>query len=371
MAASIPAPTRVRSIVALAGAVVMTASLAACSTAGDAGGDSTDTSTGSAISAERCAENEAAGTVTYLTGYQYQASASILEVIAAEELGYFDDLCIDLDIQPGTGDTGQNTQLLASEQVQFTAVSQQNLLQAQDSGIDILGISSYSNVGLEILMTGTDVTDLTQLDGTILGQKGDLPPAVGAMLDNAGVDVASIQQVVVGYDPSVLTRGQVDSLTGFISNEPNLLEAMGEEVTVWRPYDLDVPSSLGALAVNPAFADEHPTVVEDFLRASFHAFDYCEKNGEECVGYAAALSGEGYDAEHNLKIWQTEAEIVRESQIGDLGAIDTANVEAIAAMLDEYSLLETPLSGDDALAYFEPAFVSSVYSDGELIWPAP
>ncbi|NYD65546.1 ABC transporter substrate-binding protein [Agromyces atrinae] len=361
---------RLRTALALVGVAALTATLAACST-DEADSAAPGSTAGSAISAERCAENEAAGTVTYLTGYQYQASASILEVIAAKELGYFDALCIDLDIQPGTGDTGQNTQLLASEQVQFTAVSQQNIIQAQDSGIDILGISSYSNVGLEVLITGPEITDLTQLEGTILGQKGELPPTVGAMLDNAGVDVGSIQQVVVGYDPSVLTRGQVTSLTGFISNEPNLLEAMGEDVTVWRPYDEDVPSSLGALAVNPGFASEHPTVVEDFLRASFHAFEYCEENGEECVGYASALSGEGYDAEHNLKIWETEAGIVRESQTGDLGAIDTANVEAIAAMLDEYSLLETPVSADDALAYFEPAFVTAVYADGTLVWPAP
>ncbi len=34
--------------------------------------------------------------------------------IAADELGYFDALCLDVDIQPGTGDTSQNAQLLAS-----------------------------------------------------------------------------------------------------------------------------------------------------------------------------------------------------------------------------------------------------------------
>lgn len=351
-------------------AVAAAVSLVACSGTADAESEAHD-DIGSAISADRCALNEAAGPVTFLTGYQYQASASILEILAADQLGYFDDLCMDVEIQPGTGDTGQNTQLVASDQVQFTSVSQQNLLQAQDTGIDIVGISSYSNIGLEVLMTGPDITDLTQLDDTILGHKGNLPPAVEAMLDNAGVDVSSVQQVVVGYDPSVLTRGQVASLTGFISNEPNLLEAMGEEVTVWRPYDLDVPSSLGALAVNPAFAEEHPTAVEDFLRASFHAFEYCEENSEECVGYAEEISGEGYDVEHNLKIWQTEVDIIRDGQVGDLGAIDTANVEAIAEMLDGYSLLESPLTGEEALTHFRPEFVEAIHDDGMLVWPAP
>lgn len=364
-------PTALRAPVA-AIAIAAAAALSACSAQAPADAPAAAEPGGeAAISDDRCALNREAGTVTYLTGYQYQASASILEILAAEELGYFDALCIDLEIQPGTGDTGQNTQLVASDQVQFTSVSQQNLLQAQDTGIDIRGISSYSNVGLEVLMTGTDITDLTQLDGTILGHKGDLPPAVHAMLDNAGVDVGSLQQVVVGYDPSVLPRGQVQSLTGFISNEPNLLEAAGEEVTVWRPYDLDVPSSLGALTVNPAFAQDHPTVVEDFLRASFHAFEHCEDNGEECVGYAADLSGEGYDAAHNLKIWETEVGIIRDTQTGDLGAIDLDNVAAIATMLDDYALLDTPLTPAEAQAFFLPDVVPAIYDAGELVWPAP
>ena len=264
-------------------------------------------------------------------------------------------------------------QLVASDQVQFTAVAQQNLIQAQDSGIDLVGISSYSNVGLEVLMTGPDVTDLTELDGTILGHKGELPSAVQAMLDNAGVDVASIQQVTVGYDPSVLPRGQVDSLTGFISNEPNLLEAAGEEVVVWRPYDFDVPGSLGALAANNAFAGDHPTVVEDFLRASFHAFEYCEEHAEECVGYAAELSGEGYDAAHNEKIWQTEVGIIRDSQAegANLGAIDPAECRGDRRDARHVLVLEHELTPEDALAYFDTGYVDAISADGAVVWPAP
>jgi NitT/TauT family transport system substrate-binding protein len=360
-----------RTLAALGAGAVLIA-LAGCTTAADAP-EAQEPAEPTQISAERCAENEAAGTVTYLTGYQYQASASILEIVAAAELGYFDALCLDVEIQPGTGDTGQNTQLVASDQVQLTSVSQQNLLQAYDTGIELLGISSYSDVGLEVLLTMPDVDDLAELDGTILGHKGGLPPAVEAMLDEAGADVDSMQQVVVGYDPSILPRGQVDSLTGFISNEPNLLEAAGEEVTVWRPYDYGVPSSLGALAANPAFAEEHPTAVEDFLRAAFHAFEYCEDAAEECVGYAAELSGEGYDLDHNVSIWNTEAAIIRESQPdgSNLGAIDEENVIAIVEMLDEFSLLEKGISEEEALALFEPSYADAVFSDGGLIWPAP
>jgi ABC-type nitrate/sulfonate/bicarbonate transport system substrate-binding protein len=324
-----------------------------------------------AISDERCEENRAAGTITFLTGYFYQASAYILNTVAAEDLGYFDSLCLDVEVRPGTGDTGENAQLLASGQVTFTGVSEQNLIQARDNGIDILGISTLSNVGLEVLMTNTDVTDLAQLDGTILGQKGDMPPAVEAMLTSAGADVASIQQVVVGYDPTILPRGQVDSLTGFISNEPNLLKAQDFDVTVWRPFDFGVPSSLGTIAANPAFAAEHPTAVEDFMRASLHAIEYCDDNTEECVDFAAVRSGEGYDSVHNVRIWHTESELIAENQPADrpLGLVDDANVEAISKFLvDTAQVAEEPA---DVASYFDNRFVENIYDGTTLIWPAP
>jgi NitT/TauT family transport system substrate-binding protein len=353
-------------LAAVAAAVVTLAGCSTPTTSGGEGGGAT------AISADRCDENRTAGTITFLTGYYYQASASILETIAAEELGYFDDLCLDVEIQPGTGETGQNTQLLASGQVTFTGVAQQEVISAQQNGIDILGVSAYSNVGLEVLMTRPDVTDLQDLDGTILGHKGSMPVTVQAMLAEAGADLDTIEQVVVGYDPSILTRGQVDSLTGFISNEPNLLAAAGEDVTVWRPYDYDVPGSLGALAVNPAFADEHPTAVEDFLRATFHAYEYCLEEDEECVEYAAALSGAEYDVDHNLTVWETETGVIADSTAGRaLGTLDLTNIDAIVDLLTEYDLLSAPLTAEDAHAFFDSSFGEAVYDGEELIWPAP
>lgn len=349
-------------------ATVALVALSACSAAMEPA-----KSAGSAVSAERCAKNKAAGKVTYLTGYQYQASASILEVIAAEKLGYFNDLCIDIEIQPGTGDTSSNAKLVAADKVQFTAVSQQDLLLAADNGIDMVGISSYSNAGLEVLMTMPEVTDLKQLDGTILGQKGALPASITAMLDKAGADVNSMNQVTVGYDPSVLPRGQVHSLTGFISNEPNLLAASGDKIKVWRPFDYNVPGSLGAMAVNPGFAADNPTVVEDFLRASLHAFDYCTNNAAECVGFAAELGGVGYDAGHNASIWTTEVDMIHETKADDmnLGVIDTDNVEELNQMLAHYGLVKSPLSKEAAAARFNGTYVASLYQDGKLIWPAP
>ena len=152
----------------------------------------------------------------------------------------------------------------------------------------------------------------------------------------AGVTWSSLRIVREGYDPTVLPRraGGLAALTGFVSNEPNQLKAAGYKVTVWQPVKYGIPSSLGAMAVNPAFAQAHPTAVEDVLRAAIHAYDYCSATpaaAAQCVGYTAALSGPAYDTTLNEAIWTTETQVVRANPTPGqpLGGIDRANIGKI------------------------------------------
>src|SRR5690606_36392700 len=48
----------------------------------------------------RCAANREAGTITFLTGFDYAATASAIEMLVADEQGYFEDLCLDVEIKP-------------------------------------------------------------------------------------------------------------------------------------------------------------------------------------------------------------------------------------------------------------------------------
>jgi ABC-type nitrate/sulfonate/bicarbonate transport system substrate-binding protein len=326
---------------------------------------------GGAISAERCAENEAAGTIDYVTGFGFQASASILDVVAAEGLGYFEDLCLDVDIQAGTGNTAANAQLVAAGTATMTDLgSDSDLLRALANGVEVTAVATLGHVPIETLMTGTDITDLTQLDGTTLGHKGQLPATLQAMLLDAGVDLDSVTQVQVGYDPSVLPRGQVQSLTGYKSNEPDLLRAAGDEVTLWNPEDYGIPGTFGTTVVNDDFASDHPTAVEDMLRAASHAFDYCIDAAAECVQFAADKSEAGYDVDHNIEVWNTEQALVTSTtpEGAPLGVIDTGILAQEVAFLTESDQIPADLDYADA---FDPSYLEAIYDGTELIWPAP
>ena len=361
-----------RTLVAAVAALLV---LAGCgssdSDGGEAAGDGGRSTQGAAISADRCTENQDAGKITYLTGYYWQASVSILEVIAADALGYFDDLCLDVELQPGQGDVSQNTKLLASGQVQIVGLSEQDTMTANANGLSVLGISSYSDAGLDILMTRPDITDLSQLEGKTLGEKGWVPVGVLAMLGEAGLSADDVRQVKVGYDPTVLTRGQVDALTGFISNEPNQLRDAGEEVTVWEPKDFGVAGSIGSYAANPAFAADHPTAVEDFLRAVFKAYAYCSEAAEECLGYQAKRAGADSDPAHEKSVWTTETQVVADNPLPvKWGSVDLDNVRSLAGVISQYG--GVAVSPDDAVSWFSNDYADKVVDDsGAVIWPAP
>lgn len=353
-------------------------SLAACGSSSsplsggdDAGSGASSPAAGaSVIPQSRCDENKAAGTLTYLTGYHYQASASILEVLAAEKLGYYGDVCLDVKIQPGNGDTAQAAKLLAAGKVQVAGVAEQDLIQTRLTGADITGVSSYSDTGLDVLMTDPSVTDLKQLDGKTIGYKGYMPPTIQAMLDKTGADFASMKKVVVGYDPTVLPRGQVQGLTGFASNEPLLLKAAGHPVKVWQPADYGIPSSLGSFAINPAYGKAHPTAVQDFLRATFEAFQFCGQPShvDQCIAIEHAYAGPTDDATHEKAVWQTEYAMATQSPTPTgFGTVDEQNVGKLATLLSTYG--GQKVSAQQAESYFDNSYVDAVVHDGKVDWP--
>jgi putative hydroxymethylpyrimidine transport system substrate-binding protein len=362
---------------------VLALGVAACGSGGSAtpagsAGAGGATSAGT-ISAARCAENKAAGKITYISGYYFQSSASILEYVAASKLGYFGDECLNVALVPGSGDTAQESKLLASGQADVGALAEQDLIQARANGIAVTGVSSYSNAGLDVLMTNPDITKLTQLDGKLVGDKGYFPAAVEAMLIKAGVSFSSLHVVKEGYDPTVLPRhaGGLEALTGFVSNEPNQLKAAGYKVTVWQPVKYGIPSSLGAMAVNPAFASAHPTAVQDILRAALHAYAYCTASAahvSQCVGYDAAASGGAtYDTKLNTAIWNTETSVAAANPTpGEpFGGIDLANVGAITDLLHQFKIVPASVALATAESWFSDAYIKAIYHGDTLIWPAP
>jgi putative hydroxymethylpyrimidine transport system substrate-binding protein len=324
------------------------------------------------ISAARCAQNRAAGTITYLSGFEWSGTVGTIDVSAAAANGWFGDMCLSVQLEAGTGDPGVATRTVASGRTTIAEVGgASDVLTAVAGGVPVIAVATYGNVNAITLITMSSVTSLTQLEGKTLGYKGAMPPQITAMLEKAGVDVAKVKEVGVGYDPTILPRGQVQALTGYKSNEVPTLQGDGYRIRTWDPDAYGIKGTFNTLVANPSFAAAHPTAVEDFLRATFHAYDWCHTNLTACLADESARSPAGqFDTATERTRFTIESGLVDAHLLPGrgVGAESVAQFEPEEQLLRHYGLISSSPNLSRVVA---PQYVAAVESGPAVIWPAP
>jgi hypothetical protein len=143
---------------------------------------------GEPFPAARCAANEAAGTITFLTGFDYAAASSIVEVITAEDLGYYDELCLDVEIVSSFSTA--NYPLVAGGEGQFASGGSFSevvaFAAANEADLVTVTVAGTTPIDTLIVKPGT-ATELADLAGSTIGVKGKLPASIEVMLLGAGL----------------------------------------------------------------------------------------------------------------------------------------------------------------------------------------
>src|SRR5678815_3790620 len=92
------------------------------------------------ITAERCDANKKAGKITYLSGFDFAASASIVDVVIAKDKGYYDKMCLDVDLKSSFSTA--NYPLVASNTAQFSSGGNYTcLLQQSKDGAQLVTLA--------------------------------------------------------------------------------------------------------------------------------------------------------------------------------------------------------------------------------------
>lgn len=358
-----------RALAAAAGAIVMVTSLTGCGAAGHASGDVT-TSAKVLIDHASCERNRAAGTINYISGYGYSASAGQMDVFLAKELGYFDALCLDVKIN-ASGANGQ--QLVASGQAQATALgSASDVMLAAANSRNLTAVATYGNVSPFSIFANKKIKSLKDLEGGTLGYFINLTPVASAMLHAAGVDISKVKLVkMTNYDPTVVTRGQVDAIVGYASNQPEKLRALGLPFNEFLPSDFGLGGTYNVMEMNSAFLAKHRAAAADFMRADLKALDYCLQDEQKCVKLISALAakngqGSAFPEDQQARTWHVESGWVRSSENGTPGVISLPAWQSEYALVQKYGgLKHLPPLAD----MMDPQLVAGLYKDGKLVWP--
>ncbi|WP_233245413.1 ABC transporter substrate-binding protein [Salinibacterium hongtaonis] len=322
------------------------------------------------ISQADCERNRDAGTITYISGYGYSASAGQLDVFLAEELGYFDALCLDVEIN-ASGANGQ--QLVASGQAQFTALgSASDVMLAAANSKNLTAIATYGSVSPFSIFANEAVTSLKGLEGKKLGYFINLTPIASAMLDNAGVDVSKVELIkMTNYDPTVVTRGQVDAIVGYASNQPESLRAQGLPFSEFMPADEGVEGTYNVMEVNTQFLTANREVVSDFMRASLKALEFCLDDHDECIDMIAKLAednnqGSAFPRDQLARTWAVESGWVTSNPDLAPGMQTEEQWEPEYELVKRYGGIDTLPALSEMM---DTELVAALYDDGALIWP--
>ena len=321
-----------------------------------------------AVPPAECGANKAAGTVKFVSPFGYDASAGIIDVYAAKKLGYFKDLCLDVDFIDAP--PGESLPLVSAGTAQVTGEgSAADTLVAQANGANFVGVSTFGDISDYVLLTRAGITNLKQLQGKVLGYHAVLPVVLDEMLVKAGVDLSKVTLVNdTTYNPLLLITGRYDALQAYESNEPITLRDAHEPFTMWTPAQFGVSGTFNVQVVNRVFLSAHRQAVADFLRAELKAFNYCVNNAAVCVGFLAKASATLFDVGHAEQEWRIESALAEQHHLPGqgTGVQSAAEWQPEAAAVLKYHLVSKPV---DLARDEDTSIAASLYHGTALIWP--
>lgn len=356
--------------------------LAACGD--DTDGGSADVAAvvdGEPLPEERCEANRAAGTVKYNTGFDFAAAASIIEVIVADERGYFDELCLDVEITASFSTT--NYPLVASNEVQFASAGNFSEVAtfSEANEADLVALSVDGHAAIDVLMVKPDMAgSLADLAGATIGVKGAIPPSIAVMLQQeAGlVEGEGFETVLLeGFDPTAhWALPDVAAIPGWRSNEPGGLDRAGIEFDLYDPAEFGIPGSFGLIYTNREFLEAHPSAAEDFMRAAMRGLADAIGDPDAAAAIAVErINGGGnpnfLSPEGEAFRWNTDADaiVLLTPADSEIGVPIAEELEAQIAAYDEVGVYGEA-GAPEIEGRFDPDLVEGLYADdGSVIWP--
>ncbi|MQB00644.1 MAG: PhnD/SsuA/transferrin family substrate-binding protein [Actinobacteria bacterium] len=217
---------------------------------------------------------EAAGELTKIDFLQpLPKSISFYPLFVAEELGYFEDEGVEVNLLP-SGDTSVPLAVVTGNADIGAAITPDIIVTlAEGEDLSLVYEHYQKNVFRIVVPGGSDVTSIPDLKGKKIGvtaaASGDAALVQTALFEAGMNPETDIEMVVVGDGgPRVaiaLEDGSIDAYAGALSDLV-AIQAEGIEFTSISPENLDIlPAS--SLIVTPEKAEELADPIAGFLRA--------------------------------------------------------------------------------------------------------
>lgn len=246
--------------------------------------------------------------MTFMAGYKPQANLPFVGAYVAQEKGFFDAEGLDVTIEHSSG-KGEHLQLLITGKVQVTTQDAAVLLKRRaDPGLPLVSIALIGQYGQQAFaaLASSGLKTPKDWEGHLVGYKGTPPPDLAALLNATGVDINKVKLINVGFDPRVLTEGQVDVYPVYKSNEPYMLRSWGYDLLLWDAADFGIPTLGLTYVTSEEILKTQPELLTRFLRAALKGIQYASEHIDEAVDIVLKYTGPETDPQHMRYMLETE-----------------------------------------------------------------
>jgi NitT/TauT family transport system substrate-binding protein len=289
--------------------------LAACGTQG-----------GSATETEGAGASAGGDLTAVRLQLQWAPQAQFAGYFAAQELGFYAEEGLEVDILDGGPDVIPQQVGSAADGPEFTISWVPKVLEAREAGSDLVNIAQvFQRSGtLSVAWADSGISSPADFEGKRVGvwdfgNEWEVIAAAAAEGLEQGTD---FERVIQNFDMVAFLNREIDVAEAMIYNEyAQVLETENPDTgELYQPEDMTVIdyNEVGTAMLQDAlFAraewlaeDGNEEVAERFLRASFRGWIHCRDNPDDCIGYtvdAGSTLGAGHQAwmmnEINPLIW--------------------------------------------------------------------
>jgi NitT/TauT family transport system substrate-binding protein len=290
--------------------------LAACGTQGGSGTES-----------EGAGASDGGGELTAVRlQLQWAPQAQFAGYFAAQELGFYADEGLDVEILDGGPDVIPQQVGSAADGPEFTISWVPKVLEAREAGSDLVNIAQvFQRSGtLSVAWADSGISSPADFEGKRVGvwDFGNEWEVIAAAAAEGLEQGTHFERVIQNFDMVAFLNRDIDVAEAMIYNEyAQVLETENPDTgELYQPEDMTVIdyNEVGTAMLQDAlFAraswlaeDGNEDIAERFLRASFRGWIHCRDNPDDCIGYtvdAGSTLGAGHQAwmmnEINPLIW--------------------------------------------------------------------
>ncbi|MBD3279994.1 myristoyl transferase [Candidatus Dojkabacteria bacterium] len=248
--------------------------------------------------------------------------------LVADEMGYYEDENIDLEIK--SGGVGINpVDVLIADEADVAVAWTGNVLPAISNEEDLVNIGQgMQRSGMRMMAKkSSGIETPADIEGKRIGVwpgGNELEPY--AFIEKQGLDKdRDVTLVSQGFDMNQLLNDEIDLASAMIYNEYWLPIEAGYEESDFTTFDLEEEGAAmlqDGLFVKKEYLDENEDLLVRFLRASMKGWDYAITNQEEAVDMM------GIDFAEN-DVTARDHQILSMQEVAKLYAGDDANKKGL------------------------------------------